>query len=567
MNGNNENLDRIREYLDLKKYHEALQEIDRYKNNYGYEADIAVLEADAAAKAGDQERAYSAILMGLSVNSTDYELYFMLGELYEHKGSFPCAVICYEYSLYLCGNNADRQILKENLDSLKALRDVTVPGLSVIINYCGDFEWLKLCVQFLKRNIPFSDYRIFAVSTGFPGNISRWLRQEKIEMISAPDDTAGSIFNRCIDRMDNVADILILSSNTLIMEHTIFNMRLSLYEDGKTAMAGSVALREHAFQYTASDDIKKCQEYAHRYNIPQKGSTEQTIIINSPAVLLKREAVKSCGWFDAEFSSIWYQIFDLGFRFIQSGYNLKINHSCFTPCGGITDNHSEECSKLFREKWKFNLNYSCFSRKELLDMLEEPTAPSYNLLEIGCSCGATLLAAKQRYPEINLYGIELDEAPAQIASHFAHVIQADIEKYLDYPDNFFSCILIGDVLEHLHNPWQVLKNLKRILKKGGRLVVSIPNVMHISVISSLLKGNWTYQDAGILDRTHLRFFTKKEIIRMFSDAGYTITRMAATQLQLTDEEEKLTANLLKLGEEAEDEMYRVYQYLICAENA
>ncbi|MDD5437479.1 MAG: methyltransferase domain-containing protein, partial [Candidatus Omnitrophica bacterium] len=86
----------------------------------------------------------------------------------------------------------------------------------------------------------------------------------------------------------------------------------------------------------------------------------------------------------------------------------------------------------------------------------------------------------------------------------------------------FDCIIFGDVLEHLINPWQVVKDMKRYVARDGYVVISIPNISHWPVVRGLLSGNWDYKGEGTLDITHLRFFTLKSAERMLKDAGFVI---------------------------------------------
>ncbi len=91
------------------------------------------------------------------------------------------------------------------------------------------------------------------------------------------------------------------------------------------------------------------------------------------------------------------------------------------------------------------------------------------------------------------------------------------------PDKYFDCIVFNDVLEHMADPYIILEKIKNKLSNNGVIVCSIPNVRHVRVLRDLLfKKQWEYQDAGILDRTHLRFFTKKSIISMFNNLNYEL---------------------------------------------
>ena len=127
-------------------------------------------------------------------------------------------------------------------------------------------------------------------------------------------------------------------------------------------------------------------------------------------------------------------------------------------------------------------------------------------------------------------GVELDHnAAIEAKSLLDDVIEGDIEDIdLPYKNETFDCLLFADILEHLKDPLTVLKKTSKLLKPTGTLIASIPNVQYLGVVSQLIEGNWTYQDEGILDRTHLRFFTYHEIEKLFTDAGYEIIQVHET---------------------------------------
>ncbi|MEW6586212.1 MAG: class I SAM-dependent methyltransferase [Nitrospirota bacterium] len=163
-------------------------------------------------------------------------------------------------------------------------------------------------------------------------------------------------------------------------------------------------------------------------------------------------------------------------------------------------------------------------RLDLIDMMDG--APEA-VLEIGCGIGTTCKAIKDRYPSCHTVGIDIDEKSIRKASAIIdRAIGADIEKTglseLGIGKETFDYIIYGDVLEHLENPWEVLRKHKGYLRRDGKILASIPNVRHSSVLVSLLYGRWTYAPAGILDVTHLRFFTLREIKRSFEAAGFYI---------------------------------------------
>ncbi|HEY3401319.1 MAG TPA: class I SAM-dependent methyltransferase [Geothrix sp.] len=159
------------------------------------------------------------------------------------------------------------------------------------------------------------------------------------------------------------------------------------------------------------------------------------------------------------------------------------------------------------------------------DMLAFIPAGVRRILEIGCGSGEFGAAIKRR-GEVEIVGVELVESAAAIArQRLDQVITADIQfQDLDLPGQSFDCLVCNDVLEHLVDPWSALARLRHFIKPDGWLVTSIPNVRHHKVVRRLLwPGEWRYEDEGILDRTHLRFFTRASARALVEGAGFEIT--------------------------------------------
>jgi 2-polyprenyl-3-methyl-5-hydroxy-6-metoxy-1,4-benzoquinol methylase len=151
--------------------------------------------------------------------------------------------------------------------------------------------------------------------------------------------------------------------------------------------------------------------------------------------------------------------------------------------------------------------------------------PNLSVLEVGCSSGylgASLTAKGHR-----VTGVEPDPASAEAAaSVLAEVWIGGLDTYLDaHPDARFDVLLFGDVLEHMVEPADALRRSLAHLRPGGSVVVSLPNITHGSVRAMLLEGRFTYQDRGILDRTHLRFFSRTGIAQLMADAGLALERL------------------------------------------
>lgn len=166
------------------------------------------------------------------------------------------------------------------------------------------------------------------------------------------------------------------------------------------------------------------------------------------------------------------------------------------------------------------------ARTEILPHL--PSNPK-RLLELGCSAGGTFAAIKAMYPDIWGAGVELHtESSVAAKVHFDIVWNGTVEDTpwdKEIPPASLDVILCLDILEHLVDPWSVVRRLSPLLAPGGVLIISIPNIRNLKFIRKLLfKGDFRYRDAGLLDRTHLRFFTRETGIEMACCGGLKLQK-------------------------------------------
>jgi 2-polyprenyl-3-methyl-5-hydroxy-6-metoxy-1,4-benzoquinol methylase len=177
-------------------------------------------------------------------------------------------------------------------------------------------------------------------------------------------------------------------------------------------------------------------------------------------------------------------------------------------------------SNLEHEYKKKDSSYFEVARDEMLKYIPKE---SRVILDVGCGRGNFgYLLKKER--NIKVWGIELDEGSAAIAEQkLDKVICSAFNSNLNLPKKSFDCIVLNDVLEHFSDPDSALLYCKELLRDKGFIIASIPNVRYFDNIWNLLVNkDWEYIDSGILDKTHLRFFTKKSIISTFENLGYKI---------------------------------------------
>jgi 2-polyprenyl-3-methyl-5-hydroxy-6-metoxy-1,4-benzoquinol methylase len=167
--------------------------------------------------------------------------------------------------------------------------------------------------------------------------------------------------------------------------------------------------------------------------------------------------------------------------------------------------------------------YYSHERPELVRQI--PVATGHVVLDLGCGVGALSSSLKRSGRADETWGLELVPEVAELArknKDLDRVLEGDVETLVsDLPRGYFSHIVAGDVLEHLVDPWSVLHRLRLCLRPGGRFICSLPNIRNLSFIAKLLfAGSFEYRDSGVMDRTHLRFFARKDVLKLFADAGF-----------------------------------------------
>lgn len=221
--------------------------------------------------------------------------------------------------------------------------------------------------------------------------------------------------------------------------------------------------------------------------------------------------------------------------------------------------------KHFTDRW-----YYQFDRPEVVEVVP-PSAK--RVLDVGCGAGRLGAGIKARQ-QAEVTGLEQDRSAAVLAEGaIDHVFLDDIENTeLDFENAPFDAIVCADVLEHLEDTAATLGRLRRWLQPNGQLVVSIPNARHHSVVRGLLDGNWTYEAAGLLDKTHRQFFTRRDFEALLKRTGFSVLRTSAVPGPgFAEWQQQGRPNAVRIGSlnlegipQAEAEEFFVYQYLFVA---
>lgn len=165
-------------------------------------------------------------------------------------------------------------------------------------------------------------------------------------------------------------------------------------------------------------------------------------------------------------------------------------------------------------------DYGRLAHDAKIALLSEPLG---RVLDVGCATGANAELLRAR-GATHLAGIDIDEKFAAAArERYDEVVCGSVPEDLAWAERSFDTVLAYDVLEHLYDPWSVVRTLASLLKPGGQLHVSLPNARSKKLwLPLVLRGTFAYEPDGIIDVTHLRFFTRRDAIAMVEAAGLTV---------------------------------------------
>ncbi len=577
-------LQEVQVCINNNEWAEAKKLLSMYKDSIADENlnDIFyILEASLYMNDQNYNEALASITQGLYLNYANYELYFMLGNLKEIEGNYAQALFAYENAVFYC-HTVDQSFLIEHLQNFKDSHTELPGKVAIIIVTYKNLDFTRVCVDSIMAYNLQDTYEIIIIDNASNDGTKEWLSEQKNLKYIVNEDNLGfpAACNQGIMIADKDSDIFLLNNDTIVMPNSIFCLRMGLYEDNHIGISGSVSNRVSNNQKIKEEfpSVDQYITYCEHNNIYDITKHEYRIKLVGFAMLIKRKLLDSIGYLDEAYGLGHFEDDDICIRTVLEGYNIILCKDSFIYHFGnqsFVKNKKENFQKhqdgilrnlkYFINKWGLDLEDYSDIRDDIIALIDQNKADKLSILEVGCGYGSNLLKLKSIYQNADVYGIEIMERVAEIGGSILNIIHGNIEdKNLPYQENNFDYIIVGDVLEHLHNPEDILLYLKNYLKKDGYIIASIPNILHFSVMLPLLQGNFTYKDSGLLNKTHLRFFTRNEIIRLFINAGYTIESIYCKYSQTNNDIDIFIHNLASLDSNIEEDNFKVNQYLIRA---
>lgn len=423
-------------------------------------------------------------------------------------------------------------------------------SVTVIVPVHNQLNHLKVCCEIVLANFrnDYPDGQLIVVDINSNDGTEEWLSSQKnISYIAIDGDISRSqAYNVALEHADGEM-ILFLNSDAYITDHTIVRLERYLYSDKKNAAVGPVShkmvvysLQEFHDNIPGLKDMFQVRDFSEQvYRRVFMHRPIKSSYLYSFCLLAKKNIIMSLGGFDNSYYANVMEDVDLTMRMVQAGYELLVIPSVFVYNDRIWpfsdrgyDQYAayETMQSIFYKKWKFNFFYASSLRFDLLRYIDFKKN-NLAVLEAGCGMGTNFAYIKSKNSKAVLCGVELCEETAFFAQKYADVRNDDLEKIV-VPEweNKFDYIVMGDIVEHLIDPWSALKKLKVMLKSDGCIIASIPNIMNAVTMYHILSGKFTYADSGILDKTHMRFFTKYEIEKLFNDCGYNAEFLGYNQI-------------------------------------
>lgn len=429
-----------------------------------------------------------------------------------------------------------KELLQLEIDAFRSLSRVTKKDLIIVDNASDDGlrEWLE--------SNPDMDYLIC---------------DKGMESFS-------SIINCVRKEFEVREDVLLLDPRYVILPSAIEDMQRVLHSKPEIGAVVPTVI---------PDGSEAAGDYITAVSYMQEGKLQtvaDSIRLDLPygCAMIKGDMIEAVGGFEEKLFLPVSVMWDFCARGLEMGYQLlECGSAFFYQLAAAEDyegkEHKEAADRqILKSKWEMNY-FNTRPNRELLRLIDKTQTDRMNVLEVGCDCGANLLWIKNNYPNANLYGVEINASAARIAGCIAKVCVGNIEEYqMDFGEVKFDYIIFGDVLEHLRDPEGVLRYCKGFLKDEGEILASIPNLMHFSVVRGLINGDFSYTDQGLLDRTHIHFFTYKEILRMLNRIGMEMVDALALKGACSEADEEYVQRLMELSDVANEEMFFAFQYLI-----
>lgn len=381
----------------------------------------------------------------------------------------------------------------------------------------------KFTMDSLLKNIEKFNYVVVA-----PSELQEELQEEPSVIFHGDNKSIAAALNEAVELINE--DIAFIVKAGCYVTRTAVEAMELCAEDEEI---GLVMPRLNSFFVKQKFEFKNIQEEfvlkeAKILSNEEYEEKSYTKDVDDNFIAFKRKDFYYVGGFDTTLNSLPVIYKDYLLGCFNKGLAAVVAKDALAYSRNICDErelYGKEALKLER-KLGFNFNSYNHIKKELNDFIVENPYEDLNILEVGAGPGYTLMCMKNKFKYANVTGLEADARCLSIAPPFVALKIGDyLDTINDLEDEAFDYIFCHNIIEKMENPWEFLKRCRAKLSPAGKLVASMANANHISVIGELLNGLFQYKNGGILDINNLRFFTLNTMMQLFNDTGYVVSRI------------------------------------------
>lgn len=450
----------------------------------------------------------------------------------------------------------------------------------VILTY-NNLEYTKQCIDSIRKYTEYGTYEIIVVDNASLDGTVEWLKEQ--EDIKKVFNNENQGFPKGCNQGIEIStgeNILLLNNDVIVTVNWLSNMIKCLYSSEDIGAVGAVSNSVAYCQQVSVNynNLYGLNRFAEKYNISDPSKWEERIRLIGFCMLIKKKVLDEVGLLDERFSHENFEDDDLSLRIREKGYkNVLCKDTFIHHYGGASFGKSDKYNSLidineekFYEKWKFRIQETTAMNYNLISRIKEDENKEFSVLDIGCGCGANLLAIKNKYKNVKLFGVDKNEYALEQAKIIAQTCTCDAESFqFSFDENKFDYIIMDNILNLLCKPEKFLRKIKSYLKADGKLIISVANAMNYRFIYSILYGGKLYKNNltfNVIYDKPTTLFNYNELSSVLLNCDYKSLDFNRVVSDFASGDEAFINKLCELFGKDKKEQYMTYEYIVVACN-
>lgn len=564
----------IQSLIEQGLIHEAKNMVDEYESIVKDEIDIYSIKGVIAMMEGNIDEAEDLVIEGLNIEPDNFDLLYNIAIIFKEKGYIEGSLYFFKRTFQQLKDNLYEKELLNNIgDMQKKLNQLNQNRyetfkedkvlVSIVLLAFNKLEYTKMCVESIYKYSENVDFELIMVDNGSSDKTKeyfKWLPNKKKIYIK---ENIGPVngFNRGMKEAEgkyvaSVCNDFIFTSNWLK------NLVICMESDENIGYVSPGASLISNLQQINGEysNISEMQKFAKKYNRTDPKKWEERVRLLPNVLFIRRKILDFVGYYDSRFYFGEFADDDISFRIRRAGYKLMYAGDTFTyHAGSITtgeaqkENNSLEVSrKLFYDKVGLDAWDDVYYDINLINTIkyeQKESNSKVNLLGIDPKCGATMLQIKNKFRRFGQNNVSIDSY-ANDYKYYTDLKTICKEVFCgDYKDisrrfsnKKYDCIVIGESAQFYNDFWEIIDELKNLLKENGSIIFAIDNTMnYIYLYKMLLEIDTGYNSDGIL-----KFFEMDKLEYKIEKVGMKLEDKKLELLNISQSNKTTIDNLTKL---------------------